>query len=140
MMIALYAANWDCVIESHVEGVATCTVNPKALACCASVLEEPPFTDVDKIRTDPDSDALAGADATIAPTAVTVAAPASTPTAGVKVDTTSACIAASAPVRPARMPTRRAVNRTDLALEARARLRRAKSLDERDQDMTSPYG
>jgi hypothetical protein len=85
MMIAEYPANCACVFESHVDGAATVTDKPKADACCASTLLVPPFTDVDKISTDPDNDALAGADATATLTAVTAAAPATTVT-GIRAD------------------------------------------------------
>jgi hypothetical protein len=41
------------VIASHVDGDATVTVYPLGTAC-ASGLDDPPFTLVDKISTDPD--------------------------------------------------------------------------------------
>ena len=89
MMIAVYPANCDCVIESHVVGVTTVADSPRAVACWYSTLEVPPFTLVDKISTDPDSDAFAGWAAVAAVTAVIAAAPATTPAAGARLDASS---------------------------------------------------
>jgi hypothetical protein len=80
--MAEYVPNCAVVIASHAEADATVTVNPSAAACCASTLDEPPFTDVDKISTEPDSEAWAGADPTATPATTAAATPAPTTEAG----------------------------------------------------------
>ncbi len=64
---------------------STVTANPKAAACVASALDDPPFTDVDKISTEPDDDAFAGGADTTTPAAATVT-PAATTTTGSRLD------------------------------------------------------
>jgi len=120
MMIALYPANCDFVIASHVDGVATVTDKPSADACCASTLDVPPFTDVDKISTDPDIDALAGAAATTALTAVIAAAPAATTATGASPEPNSDGTTASTPARRHRRASH------GRASHGRARHRRAR--------------
>jgi hypothetical protein len=87
--------NDDVDIASQVEGVATVTVNPKPAACSASALDVPPFTDVDRIRTDPDIDACAAAE-TATPEAVNAAASTTPLVAGTSNWTSNECVARNA--------------------------------------------
>ena len=109
MMIALYDAKFACVIASHVAGDATVTVSPRARRRRRLRLDEPPFTDVDKISTEPDNEALAGPCPAATPAAVTTAAPATpTPATAAKPDATSERTATTTPTRrprPAQPPT-----------------------------------
>jgi hypothetical protein len=86
MMIAEYPANCACVIASQVAGVATVTVNPDGTAC-ASALDVPPFTLVDKISTDPDA-AAAGPAAATAPVVAAAATLVTVTTTGTDDDPT----------------------------------------------------
>ena len=71
------------------------------------MLDEPPFTNVDKIRTDPESDARAGVSARHTPAAVTAAAPATTTVTGVSPDAASDDAVTTAPSRRTRCATPR---------------------------------
>src|SRR5712691_1432791 len=79
MISSEYALNCAVVIASQVAGVATVTVYPVGTAC-ASALDEPPVTLVDKISTEPETAWAALAVAT--PAAASATVPVATTEAG----------------------------------------------------------
>jgi hypothetical protein len=78
------------------------------VACWYSMLDVPPFTDVDKISTDPDIDAFAGDAATVTAAAVATTPAATVPT-GTRPAVSSDGTIARTPNRRARHAWRRAV-------------------------------
>jgi hypothetical protein len=106
MTSAEYALNCVVVIASHVAADATVTEYPAGTAF-ASALDDPPFTLVDKISTDPDPDACAGL-ATATLTAAAAVTPAATTDAGTSPGTTPVTgTVTSATSRRARLGNRR---------------------------------